>query len=155
LVKARPPRLPAPRPLGGPAWIASSTSVFHPPHASQRPAHLGWAAPHCWQTKWLWARGKLRLPRSSQGAHLHLDRPVSAAMDELVDVRIARLLHVRDAAAPDDVTFVYHSHTVGDLACACHVMRDRDCGGAEVSYAFDDQIVDHVAHDRVEASGWL
>src|ERR1051325_8234272 len=39
----------APAPAGIAA--ASSTIVFHPPHASHRPDHLEDAAPHDWQTK--------------------------------------------------------------------------------------------------------
>ena len=35
----------------GGALLASSTSVFHSPHASQRPAHLACTAPQAWQTK--------------------------------------------------------------------------------------------------------
>ena len=38
----------AARPPG--AETVSSTSVFHAPHASQRPDHLAWAAPQDWQT---------------------------------------------------------------------------------------------------------
>jgi hypothetical protein len=32
--------------LGAAFAAISSTSVFHAPHTSQRPAHLGWSAPH-------------------------------------------------------------------------------------------------------------
>ena len=40
----RPRRL-AP-PVGAAFVATSSTSEFHAPHTSQRPAHLGWSAPH-------------------------------------------------------------------------------------------------------------
>jgi len=40
------------RPTGpGLASTVSSTNVFHSPHMSQRPAHLGCTAPQDWQTK--------------------------------------------------------------------------------------------------------
>ena len=43
-------RVPPARRLAPPAGPAratlSSTSEFHAPHTSHRPAHLGWSAPH-------------------------------------------------------------------------------------------------------------
>src|SRR5437016_1833296 len=53
----RRPALPPNRPTG------SSTSVFHAPHASHRPAHFGWSAPHSLQRNTdcaLAATGRLR-----------------------------------------------------------------------------------------------
>lgn len=38
-------------PASGVGATASSTRLFHAPQVSQRPAHFGNAAPHCWQTK--------------------------------------------------------------------------------------------------------
>src|SRR5256885_6669477 len=48
---------------------ASSTSVFHSPHASQRPAHFGWSAPHSVQRNTERALATVRLGRCvPQGA---------------------------------------------------------------------------------------
>ena len=38
---------PAPSPLGVASRGISSTMLFQPPQASQRPAHLPYVAPHC------------------------------------------------------------------------------------------------------------
>ncbi len=48
----KPSGRPAPALPAGPgrASVGSSTIVFQAPHASQRPAHLGKAAPQDWQT---------------------------------------------------------------------------------------------------------
>ena len=44
-VRAPPARRLAP-PVGTALDAISSTSEFHAPHTSQRPAHFGWSAPH-------------------------------------------------------------------------------------------------------------
>jgi hypothetical protein len=54
-------------------------------------------------------------------------------------------------ALPDDPALVDHGDVVGDLAGRRHVVGDRDGGGAEALDAVDDEIVDDVGHDRVEA----
>jgi hypothetical protein len=43
----------------------------------------------------------------------------------------------------------------GDFARARHVVRDRERGDAEILHGRDDQIVDHVGHDGIEAGGRL
>ncbi len=48
--------------MGGAA--PSSTIVFHPPHASQRPDHLEWTVPQDWQAK---EREDLAMSRYSTG----------------------------------------------------------------------------------------
>ena len=40
--------------------------------------------------------------RDSERAHFHADRPFGAAVDELVDVRIAGGVDLRGGAGPDD-----------------------------------------------------
>ena len=54
-------------------------------------------------------------------------------------------------ALPDDLALVQHDDAVGDLARARHVMGDRQRGRPQIAHPLDDQLVDHVAHDRVEA----
>src|SRR6185312_6133327 len=85
----------------------------------------------------------------------HLNRALGAAVDELIDVRIPGVVDLARLAVPDDAAFVDHGDAVGDLARARHVMRDRDRGRAEILDAFDDEIVDYIAHDRIEAGGRL
>ena len=44
---------------------------------------------------------------------------------------------------------------VGDLAGRGHVVGDRQRGGPQFADSLDDQIVDHVGHDRIEPGGRL
>ena len=44
-----------------------------------------------------------------------------------------------------------HGDAVGDLARARHVVGNRQRRRAELPHAFDDQVVDDIGHDRVEA----
>jgi hypothetical protein len=76
-------------------------------------------------------------------------------MDELVDVGVAALVDLVGLALPDDPALVDHGDVVGDLAGRRHVVGDRDGGGAEPLDAVDDEIVDDVGHDRVEAGRGL
>jgi hypothetical protein len=48
-----------------------------------------------------------------------------------------------------------HGDAVADGAGAAHVVRDGQRGGAQRLAALDDQLVDHVAHDRVQPGGRL
>ena len=79
------------------------------------------------------------------------DRTVGTAVDELVDIFVAGLVEVADRTVPDDPALPQHRDVVGDLAGAGHVMRDRQRSRAEALDRLDDQFVDDVGHDRVEA----
>src|SRR5579863_1574023 len=76
----------------GRAAIASSTMLFHSPHASQRPAHFGATAPQLWQT----------------------NRDVGLANAALVAVRrqhhlaTGRILHRADQQQPPPVALRCH-----------------------------------------------
>ena len=73
---------------------ASSTIEFHAPQASQRPAHLPWAAPQAEQVNCtvdfamgLPASGRQRLQARAASAHA-FDGAFRATMDELLNVRV-------------------------------------------------------------------
>src|SRR3546814_8888622 len=51
----------------------------------------------------------------------------------------------------DALPLLDHRDPVGDLARARHVVGDRQRRRAQAAHAFEDQLVDHVGHDRVEA----
>src|SRR5260370_10392531 len=48
-----------------------------------------------------------------------------------------------------------YGDAVGDVAGADHVVGDRNRGRADLTHAFDDQIIDYIRHDRIEAGGRL
>src|SRR5262249_9602051 len=50
---------------------------------------------------------------------------------------------------------IEHHDPVGDLGDGLHVVRDDDAGGLLGPLGLEDQLVDHVAHDRVQAGGRL
>ena len=50
---------------------------------------------------------------------------------------------------------VEHDHAVGDLGDGLHVVGHDDAGGLLGPLRLEDQLVDHVAHDRVEPGGRL
>ena len=56
---------------------------------------------------------------------------LGAAVDELVDVRVAAWRRSAGRPRPDDPAVVEHGHAVGDLAHAGHVVGDREGGGAQ------------------------
>src|SRR3546814_14249986 len=60
---------------------------------------------------------------ASKVAHLHLDRSVGAAVNELVDVGIAGAVDLRRRADPDDLALVEHGDAVGDAPGAGQIGR--------------------------------
>src|SRR3546814_14972969 len=68
---------------------------------------------------------------ASKVAHLHLDRSVGAAVNELVDVGIAGAVDLRRRADPDDLALVEHGDAFGDAPGAGHVVGDRQGGRAQ------------------------
>src|SRR5262245_37342195 len=99
------------------------------------------------------------LPHKSVGRlgfqYLHLDRPLGATMDELVDVRVPAGVDRTRRALPDDLAFVDHGDAVGNLAGRRHVVGDGDGGGTQALHAVNDEVVNDVGHDRVETGGRL
>src|SRR5258705_3100891 len=94
-------------PAGGAA--CSSISVFQAPQSSQRPDHLGCAAPQDWQTKASAPRANSKPPprlHCASPPDLHLDGAFGRAMDELVDERIAAVVDVLRRPIPDDLALV-------------------------------------------------
>ena len=72
-------------------------------------------------------------------------------MDELVDIFVSGMVKLADRAVPDDLALINHGDFVGDFAGAGQIMGNRQGGGAQLFHAFDDQIIDNVSHDRIEA----
>ena len=127
----RPPRLSDPRlacPPGTSSRGSSSIRLFQAPQPSQRPVHLAWVAPHCWQTKRACCRAIAVNPIAPEGrsrrTDLHLDRPLGPAVDELVDKRVARAINLFGRPVPDNAAAVQHRDAIGDLARAHQVVSD-------------------------------
>ena len=59
------------------------------------------------------------------------------------------MIYLVDTAGPDGFTFVQHGNPVRDSASGRHIVADGQGGSAQVSDAFGNQIVDHIAHDRI------
>jgi hypothetical protein len=84
-------------------------------------------------------------------------------LDELPDPWVGGSVEVGHAAVEHDLRLarlqpeggVEHDHAVGDLAGGVHVVRDDHAGDAGPPPHFEDQLVDHVGHDRIEAGGRL
>src|SRR6266550_1112992 len=91
----------------------------------------------------------------SCGADLHLDRSFGAAMDKLIDERVVAAVDLARRALPNDAPLVQHRDAVGNPARADHVVSDRNRRRAELAHRADDQPVDDIGHDRVEAGGRL
>ncbi len=104
-------------------------------------------------------KGEIAIARSHQVSsitlHFHLDRAFGAAVDELVDIGLPLWSISLGRAVPDDLALVEHGDAVGDLARADHVVGDGKRRGADILHRRDDQIVDHVGHDGIEAGGRL
>src|SRR5512143_38122 len=83
-------------------------------------------------------RGWVRAPWSEL-PHLHLYRPLGAAMDELVDMGLAGMVDLADRTLPDQAAVIEHGDAMADLAGRRHVVGDRHRGGAEIADAFHDQ----------------
>ena len=155
-IERAPPRpASAPRLFGGAVARHLLDQAVPGAAASQRPVHFGMDRAALLADKAGLGGHPFSLASAHRSPHLHLDRPLGAAVDELVDIGVAGMVDLGGRAVPDDAALVQHRDAVGDLARADHVVGDRDRGGAELAHAFDDQLVDHVGHDRVEPGGRL
>src|SRR5215212_11150483 len=63
-------------------------------------------------------------PDASALAHFHLDGPFRAAVDELLDKRIAARVDLRCRSLPEDSALVDHRNFIGDFARRCHVVSN-------------------------------
>src|SRR5262249_4953809 len=94
----------------------------------------------------------------------HLAEPFAGfAADELADPRVRGGLQALRRAVVDDLRFlrpqpcqrVEHHHPGGDLGDSLHVVGHDHPGRLLGPLGLEDQLVDHVAHDRVETGGRL
>ena len=85
------------------------------------------------------------------------------AADELADARVGAVFEPVGGAVEEDLRLaglepgerVEHDHAVGHLDDRLHVVRHDDAGRLLGALGLEDQLVDDVAHDRVEPGGRL
>ena len=72
-------------------------------------------------------------------------------MDKLVDDFITAIVDFRDITNPCDFSLVDHRDPVGNPPSAVHVVADSQRSRAKLLHGFDDQFIDDIAHDRINA----
>src|SRR5687767_13590024 len=103
----------------------------------------------------VWARLFICDGPALQWPYRHLDRPFGLALHELLDMGVAGMVDVAGRPVPDDSPIIDHRGVVADHPQRLHVVGDGKGGGAQVVHALLDQLVDDLAHDRIEAGGRL
>src|SRR5579883_1426639 len=99
--------------------------------------------------------GWSRSGADGSSANLHLDRAFGPAVDELIHIGTRNVIQLLDPTGPNDSSAIKHGDAIGDLAHAGHVMGDGQGGRPQLLHAFANEVVNHVAHDRIQSGGGL
>ena len=111
------------------------------------------------------ADAALLAPRPYHEAACQLQQPIPRlALDELAHARVGAAAAVRRACrrrapgsrpATSRRQRVEHDHAVGHLVDRLHLVRHHDAGHRPLLPRLQDQLVDHIGHDRIEPGGRL
>src|SRR5262249_6704093 len=99
--------------------------------------------------------------RSRPGAGQLVEALAGLALDELAHARVGAALQLGRGAVEDHLRLarpqagqrVEHHNAVGHLGHRLHVVGDDEAGDRVPPPRLQDQLVDHVRHDRIEAGG--
>src|SRR5678810_911167 len=85
----------------------------------------------------------------------HHDGTFRASLDELAHERMIGFANFVRRSLEDHDAVVKHGDAMAHLVGAGQIVRDHDAGDLELAGKLDDEIVDHIRHDGIEASGGL